>query len=108
MVFSLVIDLKNKGGVNKMNSEKLSEEDVRNYLLGKLSEEEISIVNEKLSEGSNQNEFEMSESELIDDYLWKRLSEEDRKLFEANYLISDERREKVEFTKAINTNLGLE
>jgi hypothetical protein len=80
----------------------LNEEKLKQYFLGKLSkayksafEEEIAIDN-KLAE-----EAQIVENELIDDYLRGNFGASDRELFEANYLTTDARREKLSLGKSV-------
>lgn len=71
------------------------------YLLGKLPSEdcrrieEIYFFNDRLFD-----EMLVVEESLIDSYVRGNLSDEDRKLFEANYLSSPKRKEQVEFARS--------
>jgi len=69
----------------------------KKYLLGKSDEIEAERFEEELSADENLfEEFCLAESELIDDYLAYRLSSDERRAFETNYLTTETRREKLE------------
>ena len=80
----------------------MSEENLKKYFLGKLSEaenerfEEEIALSEELTEQAN-----IVESELVDDYLRDNLSASDSKLFEAIYLTTEARREKLRLANSL-------
>jgi hypothetical protein len=77
------------------------EESFVRYLLGQLSEEEQTRMEEKYFDDKECFEqLQIVESELIDSYVCDRLSEIDREAFERVFLQLAERRERVEFTQA--------
>ena len=88
--------------MEKVPTTKLNEEKLKKYFLGKLSEaenerfEEEIAVSEELSEQAH-----IVESELLDDYLRDTLAASDRKLFEAIYLTTEARREKLRLTNSL-------
>src|SRR6266511_1458894 len=79
-----------------MNHETYNEETIRSFLLGRLStakEEEIEI--RLLGDPELQAAAEAAEYDLIDDYVRGDLAGYESVLFERNFLISSERREKL-------------
>jgi hypothetical protein len=80
----------------------LSEEKLRSYFLGKLSESEADAlevecaVNVELT-----SQAQMVERELADDYLRGNLTNADNDLFETNYLISESRHKKVRAAQSL-------
>ena len=72
------------------------------YLLGKLSKEETARLEERsFTDDSVFEEIEVAEDELIDAYVGKTLSSEDRKLFEYKLSNSERLKERVEFAKLL-------
>jgi hypothetical protein len=77
------------------------EESFVRYLLGQLSEEEQTRMEEKYFDDKDWFEqLQLVESELIDSYVCDRLSERDREAFENGFLQLAERRERIEFAQA--------
>src|SRR5262245_52932487 len=79
-----------------MNHENYNEETIRSFLLGQLStakEEEIEI--RLLGDPELQTAAEAAEYDLIDDYVRGDLAGYESVLFERNFLISSDRREKL-------------
>ena len=75
---------------------------IRKHLLGSLTEEELSRAEERLL--ADDDYFELltiMEEELIDDYISGDLTDEDRKQFEAHFLSTPERREKLRFAQTL-------
>ncbi len=80
----------------------MNEQNFKNYFLGKLSEAEGEAFEEKIATDAELTEkAQIVESELIDDYLRGNLSASERQLFEAIYLITEARREKLRFAKSL-------
>lgn len=75
---------------------------IKNYLLGELTfEEEIQeIERQLLSDDDFFEEYLIEESALVQDYVDGLLNEIEQANFEQHYLISEERLEKVRFTRA--------
>lgn len=72
------------------------------YLLGELSEEErIEVEDRYLSDGEFFDELAVAEDELIDDFVRAKLSRNERKLFEQNFLSSESRRQRVKSARAL-------
>ena len=75
---------------------------IRQYLLGNLSEEIRQRVEERLiTEDSFFEELLLGEEELIDDYVSGELTDDDRLKFEEHFLSTPERHEKLRFALAL-------
>jgi hypothetical protein len=73
------------------------------YLLGKLSDSEAALLEEKyFADDSVFDNIEIAEDELIDAYVRNRLSAEDRKQFETKLLGSERIAERVEFARLLS------
>lgn len=84
----------------------MTNERVKKYLLGKLSESEASRFEEEYSlNDSLFEDIQLGEAELIDEYLAYQLTASERKLFEKNYLITPKRLEKVETARIFHAAL---
>ena len=71
---------------------------IREYLLGKLSQEEQQKMEERLMvEDELFDEFEVSKDELIEDYLAGELSQNERRWLENHLLVSNDGRERHAF-----------
>ena len=76
---------------------------LRNYLLGRLDDHgEEEVERRLLSDGEFFEEFELTENELIDQYVYRSLSDEERVLFEEHLLQTPKQREKLAFAMALN------
>lgn len=84
-----------------MATNKMNEADIRDYLLGKAD----SGVSGQLDELSFSDQFSewigAAERDLIDEYINGSLSGDDRAAFEAHFLRSPRRRDKLDFAKAL-------
>jgi tetratricopeptide (TPR) repeat protein len=75
---------------------------IRNYLLGRLDDHgEEQVERRLLSDDEWFEEFELIESELLDQYVYGRLSDEERVLFEEHLLQTPKQREKLAFAMAL-------
>lgn len=73
---------------------------IKKYFLGLMPETDIEEIDlQILSDKDMEDKLLEAENELIEDYLDGNLSNEEMKAFNENYLISDERRKRVEFVK---------
>jgi hypothetical protein len=71
---------------------------IRDYLLGKLSEDEQQKIEQRLMvEDELFDEFEISKDELIEEYCAGELNRDDSQSFASNYLASQEGRERYAF-----------
>lgn len=75
---------------------------IRQFFLENISSQEreeieLSII----SRTDFADEVEKAETDLIEDYLDNSLSTEEKKLFESNFLISEDRQKRVEFLKTL-------
>jgi hypothetical protein len=83
-----------------------SEQTMRRYLLGELSEPEQSALEEKyFADPAVFNQILKTESELVDGYVRDHLSKETRAQFEQSYMVHPARRERVNFAVALATRL---
>jgi hypothetical protein len=75
---------------------------IREYLLGKISQDGLSPLEERLlSDNDFYQELSIVEEELIDDYLNGTFSESERESFEKHFLITAERQRKLRFARAL-------
>jgi uncharacterized coiled-coil protein SlyX len=75
---------------------------IRRYLLGDLSEQERADIEERLMSDDNlYQELLFAEDDLIDEYLFDKLPEEDRPKFKQRFLHVPELRQNVAFTAAL-------
>jgi methionine-rich copper-binding protein CopC len=80
------------------------QERVRDYLLGRLSDEELTRLEERLMvEDDLFEELEISKGELVEEYCAGELTQNDRQWFEHHYLASPEGRERHVLTLAIDS-----
>lgn len=88
--------------MEKVPTTKLNEEKLKNYFLGKLSQAESEQFEEEIALSEELTEqAHIVESELVDDYLRDTVSASDRKLFEAIYLTTEARREKLRLANSL-------
>lgn len=80
----------------------ISDYQLREYFLGKLSESEAEILEiECASKAELIEQAQVVEGELADDYLRGNLSAADASLFETNYLLTEARREKLRVAEGL-------
>jgi hypothetical protein len=80
---------------------------IRQYLLGNVREAELTELEERLLSDDNfYEELLIVEDELIDQYLLGALSEPERNGFVSHFLITDERQEKLRFSKTLRKYLN--
>jgi len=80
----------------------LSEQHIRQYLLGELSEQEqVEIEDRAFADQEVLQEVQAVEQELIDDYVSGDIPEQKRSAFETHFLASAERRKKVAFARSL-------
>ena len=91
----------------KVNSEE--REAIRQYLLGGMPGAELTELEERILTDDNfYEELLIAEDELIDQYLVGALSQPERNGFVSHFLCTDERREKVRFSKTLRKYLTAE
>jgi hypothetical protein len=79
-----------------------SHEEIKNYLLGQVSEQEESEVEMRLlADPEFYDELSIVEDELIDQYLGNTLSDTERQSFQSHFVSSPERHQKVRFARAL-------
>lgn len=72
----------------------------KNYFLGLISAEDAEIIEQQIiSDQELEAELLEAENSLIEDYLDGNLTNEETQAFNANFLVTEERRERVEFVK---------
>lgn len=85
-----------------METKQINEKLITRYLLGDLSEEEQAAVEDHaFSDKDYLREVLAVESDLIDEYIRGELSESERRQFETRFVTSAERRNKIEFARAL-------
>jgi hypothetical protein len=85
-----------------------TEEAYRTFLLGMSDAETEKTIEEGILDGSiGADELLLIEDELIDDYVFGRLTPDEEKSFDANFLIGQERGDKLDFSRSI-TKYALE
>jgi hypothetical protein len=83
-----------------------SEQNMTRYLLGELSESEQIALEEKFfADPQVFDHVVKAESELLDNYVRGRLSEESRERFERAYLTNPARRARLKFAEALATRI---
>jgi len=83
-------------------------ERIKDYLLGRIPEEEDAEVGARLlTDHQFYEELSMVEDELIDRYLGGTLSESDRESFESHFVSSYERQQKVRFARALRKKVSV-
>lgn len=78
-------------------------ETARKYLLGQLSDDQQSNFEQRLlSEDELSQEFDVTTEELVEDYLARRLTQEESEWFEQNFLSSPEGKRSHRFATTFN------
>ena len=78
----------------------MTDDKIKKYFLGELTETEANGFEEDFAQNAELTEqAKLVESEIIDAYLRDEFSESERLLFEANYLTTEARREKLRFAQ---------
>jgi len=79
------------------------QDQIRRYLLGELDDRTRAEVEQKLlSDGEVFEELLVAEDEIIDDYASGKLDPEERADFEAHFLATPERQQKLRFARALH------
>lgn len=88
--------------LHENGSGEVSDETIRRFLLGRLSASEQPAFEQRLfAEDSLDNRVRLAELELADDSAYGRLCDAERALFEKRFLVSAERRRKVEVSSIL-------
>jgi hypothetical protein len=86
---------------------KVTEQQIKSYLLGELSEEEAERLEESLfTDDEVFSEVQAAEMSLVDEYVRNELSHEARTRFETQYLVTAERRQKVSEARLFHDELN--
>ncbi len=84
------------------------EREIRDYLLGALPPGRREEIEQRImSDDDFHLEIELAEDELLDDYARERLPEPERRLFEANFLASPLRQQRLKFARALQDKIKL-
>ena len=79
------------------------------YLLGKLTVERMEEIEQQiLLDDDFHREVKIAEEELLDNYIYGNLSEEDSRLVESNFLASDLRQQQLRFALALKRKVDTE
>src|SRR5215470_17454705 len=85
-----------------MEDDSIEETVVVRYLLGDLPEEaQIQVEDRAFSDPEYLRLIEAVEADLIDSYVQGEMSSSERRQFESRFLVSPQRRKKVEFARAL-------
>ena len=77
---------------------------LKRYLMGTLPEPEMEEIDLRvISDESFSDELTLAETDLIEDYLEGSLTDEEQRLFHANFLTSDSRREQLHEIELLKT-----
>jgi hypothetical protein len=86
-----------------LNQETEQIETIRQYLLGRLPEDKLTTLDERVvTDPAFHEELLIVEDELIDEYLAGELSADESRSFEDHFLLTSERREKLRFGRAFS------
>jgi hypothetical protein len=67
---------------------------IRNYLIGNLPEEESAEVDLQIIKGEiTKEEFQIEESDLIDDFIDEMLPPEELEMYRNNFLLNEQRKD---------------
>lgn len=85
-----------------MSEEVKIEVELRKYLLGILDAAQTEEIEKNLvSDEKYFQEIQIVEAEIIQDFVDKKLNQEEKKAFEENFIITKERREQINFARAL-------
>ena len=91
-----------------MEASPTDHERIKDYLLGRIPEEEDAEVGARLlTDHQFYEELSIVEDELIDRYLGGTLSDSDRESFESHFVSSYERQQKVRFARALRKRVSV-
>jgi methionine-rich copper-binding protein CopC len=81
---------------------KIDDAALRQYLLGKLSDEDLEAFEKRLlTDDEAFEEMLAAEDDLVDEYVANRLNNSERETFEKHFLITTERQEDVDFARTL-------
>ncbi len=97
----------NSGDSGDSGAASFSDETIRRFLLCRLSEDERARFEERLLiDDELERRVRLAECELTDDYAFNRLSAEERDLLEKNFIVTEERRRKLEVSQALQRHFA--
>ena len=77
---------------NEHNSQDVSDDSIRHFLLGQLPASEQTLFEEELFTNADlEGRLRLAEFDLADDYAFKRLTESETKAFRERYLLTADR-----------------
>ena len=88
-----------------MSGKQTENTNIRDYLLGKTSFINEDFEERLMTDDKFFQEFQIQEEELTQDYADNDLSNAEKKQFESYFLISKERKEKLEFAQSLRKNI---
>jgi len=92
----------NNGHFEQNNSSGFSDETIRRFLLGELSESEQPLFEQQLFADTGLDaRVQLAEIDLADDYAFERLNAADRALFEEKYLVTAKRQRALNVSTAL-------
>src|SRR3982074_1824294 len=93
---------RNNGDFEQDNSSGFSDETIRRFLLGELSESEQTLFEQHLfADAGLDARVRLAEIDLADDYAFERLSAADRVLFEERFMVTSRRRRELNVSSAL-------
>jgi hypothetical protein len=98
---------RNNGHFEQDNSSRFSDETIRRFLLGELTESERPVFEKQLfADEGLEARVRLAEIELADDRGFERLNAADRALFERKFLVTGKRQQMVEVSTALRDRLS--
>lgn len=93
---------------DRNNAIEYSDDTIRRFLLGRLSASEQPAFEQRLfSEDSLDGRVRLAELDLADDYAYGRLNDTEHELFEERFLVSADRRRKVEVSRTLRKRFAI-
>jgi hypothetical protein len=93
---------------DRNNAIEYSDDAIRRFLLGRLSASEQPAFEQRLfSEDGLEARVRLAELDLADDYAYGRLNDTEHELFEARFLVSADRRRKVEVSRTLRERFAI-
>lgn len=83
-------------------------DELKKFLLGRIDEDQRQKIEERLlTDDDYFEELEILEDELLDEYVDGNLTSPERRIFEEQFLVSDDRRGKLRFAKALASPIAV-
>jgi hypothetical protein len=98
----------NNGHFEQDNSSGSSDETIRRFLLGELSESEQPLFEQQMfTDAGLDSRVRLAEIDLTDDYAFERLSAADRVLFEERFMVTSSRRRELNVSSALRDRFSM-